>query len=187
LRYGAISRSAAVTCGRLIDSWRHPVIPNSAGVPILLDSVLERGFATQVAVLDKGYDGQPMHDVCESRGIRPVIALKETPAVKRGEHKPRHASTASGRSRARTPSAASKWRCPSGECQPMSVWVKASRLHPLIPHGTERWKFFYRQRTSVERGFRRLKNDYGLLPLRVRRIMSTGFHQSNRQALLGLR
>jgi len=35
----------------------------------LLDSVLERGFAAAVAVLDKGYDGQPMYDECESREI----------------------------------------------------------------------------------------------------------------------
>jgi transposase len=48
--------------------------------------------------------------------------------------------------------------------------VKASRLHPLIPYGTERFKSYYRQRTAVERGFGRLKIDYGLLPLRVRRL-----------------
>jgi hypothetical protein len=45
--------------------------PEQGEVGGLLDSVMERGFAAQVAVLDKGYDGQPMHDVCESRGIRP--------------------------------------------------------------------------------------------------------------------
>jgi transposase len=44
------------------------------------------------------------------------------------------------------------------------------RLHPLIPLGTDRWKSYYRQRTSVERGFGRLKHEWGLLPLRVRRI-----------------
>jgi transposase len=145
--------------------------PEQAEVAGLLDSVMERGFAAQVAVLDKGYDGQPMHDVCESRGIRPVIALKETPAVKRGEHKPPSCDhgewTFAGADARRQ---ATKWRCPTGECAPASKWVKASRLHPLIPHGTERWKSFYRQRTSVERGFGRLKNDYGLLPLRVRRL-----------------
>src|ERR1700722_7438240 len=43
--------------------------------PGLLASVMERGFAAQVAVLDKGYDGEPMYAACESRGIRPVIAL----------------------------------------------------------------------------------------------------------------
>ena len=32
---------------------------------------------------------------------------------------------------------------------------QADRLHPLIPHGTARWKALYRQRTSVERDFGR--------------------------------
>jgi hypothetical protein len=50
--------------------------------------VLGRGFTPGVAVMDKGYDGQPMHDQCESRGIRPVIAFIQTAAVKAGKHKP---------------------------------------------------------------------------------------------------
>ncbi|MGH3187268.1 MAG: transposase [Streptosporangiaceae bacterium] len=58
------------------------------------------------------------------------------------------------------------------------MWIKADRLHPLIPLGTERWKSLYRQRTSVERGFGRLKNDYGLLPLRVRRVARVALHAS---------
>jgi hypothetical protein len=29
---------------------------------------------------------------------------------------------------------ACKWRCPTGECKPASVWIKADRLHPLIPY-----------------------------------------------------
>ena len=113
-------------------------------------------------MLDKGYDGQPMHDECESRGIRPVIALKETPAVKAGQHKPPscdHGEWTFAGSDAKR--GATKWRCPTGECQPASVWIKASRLHPLIPHGTERFKALYRQRTAVERGFGRLKHESG--------------------------
>ena len=34
---------------------------------------------------------------------------------------------------------ASEWRCPTGKCQPASVWVKASRLHPLVPRETLRF------------------------------------------------
>ena len=33
---------------------------------------------------------------------------------------------------------ATKWRCPTGACEPASVWIKASRLHPLIPRETPR-------------------------------------------------
>jgi transposase, IS5 family len=153
--------------------------PEQSEVAGLLDTLAGRGFAPSVAVLDKGYDGQPMHDVCESRGIRPVIALTETAAVKAGKHKPpscEHGEwTFAGADAKR---GATKWRCPTGECAPASVWVKASRLHPLIPHGTDRWKSLYKQRTSVERGFGRLKNDYGLFPLRVRRIARVTLHAS---------
>jgi hypothetical protein len=31
---------------------------------------------------------------------------------------------------------ATKWRCPTGECKPASRWIKADRLHPLIPRET---------------------------------------------------
>lgn len=153
--------------------------PEQGEVAGLLDSVMECGFAAQVAVMDKGYDGQPMHDICESRGIRPVIALKETPAVKAGQHKPPacdHGEWTFAGSDAKR--GASKWRCPTGECRPASAWIKADRLHPLIPHGTERFKAYYRQRTAVERGFGRLKTDYGLLPLRVRRLPRVTLHAS---------
>lgn len=62
--------------------------PEQEQVPGLLDATLRRGFTPGAGVLDKGYDGQPMYDECESRGIRPVIALIQTPAVKAGKHKP---------------------------------------------------------------------------------------------------
>jgi hypothetical protein len=56
------------------------------------------------------------------------------------------------------------------------MWIKADRLHPLIPHSTDRWKSYYRQRTAVEREFGRLKTDWGLLPLRVRRLPRVTLH-----------
>src|SRR5947209_19200529 len=31
----------------------------------------------------------------------------------------------------------SKARCPTSECSPASTWVKADRLHPLIPRESE--------------------------------------------------
>ncbi len=56
------------------------------------------------------------------------------------------------------------------------MWVKADRLHPLIPRETLRWKGLYRGRASVEREFGRLKNEWGLTPLRVRRIERVRLH-----------
>jgi len=69
-----------------------------------------------------------------------------------------------------------KWRCPTGECQPKSTWVKADRRNPLVPRGTKRWTKLYRGRAAVEREFGRLKNEYGLAPLRVRGIERVALH-----------
>jgi hypothetical protein len=44
---------------------------------------------------------------------------------------------------------------------PASRWIKADRLHPLIPRETLRWKGLYRGRASVERAFGRAKNEMG--------------------------
>jgi hypothetical protein len=60
----------------------------STFVPGLLDSAREYGFQPGVCVLDKGYDVSPVYEACEDRGIRPVIPLRETPAVKVGAAKP---------------------------------------------------------------------------------------------------
>ncbi len=50
---------------------------------------------------------------------------------------------------------ASKWRCPTSECKPASVWIKANRLHQLILRGTPRYRKLYRGRSAVEREFSR--------------------------------
>jgi transposase len=46
----------------------------------------------------------------------------------------------------------------------------------LIPRETLRWKGLYRGRASVERAFGRLKNEWALAPLRVRRIECMRLH-----------
>ena len=107
----------------------------------------------------------------------PVTALRQTPAVKRGDHKSpccEHGEWRfAGADRKR---GATKWRCPTGECKPASVWIKAERLHPLIPRETLRWKGLYRRRASVERAFGRLKHEWGLTPLRLRRLERVQLH-----------
>jgi hypothetical protein len=52
----------------------------------LIDAARQRGFNVETAIMDKGYDTGPIHDGCMDRGICPVTPLRETPAVKRGEH-----------------------------------------------------------------------------------------------------
>ncbi len=71
---------------------------------------------------------------------------------------------------------AAKYRWPSGECSSASVWIRADRLHMLIPRETPRWKTLYRSRGAVEREFGRLKNEWEMLPLRVRRIERVALH-----------
>lgn len=142
-----------------------------------MDKLKGLGFNPETCALDKGYDNATVHDACMDRGVLPVIPLRQTTAVKRGEdvrpwcsHGPRRFA---GADRKR---GATKWRCATGECTPASVWIKADRLHPLIPHDTTRWKRLYRRRASVERAFGRLKNEWALAPLRVRRIERVRLH-----------
>src|SRR5215211_2837646 len=111
------------------------------------------------------------------RGISPITPLRETYAVKRGDH---HASlcehgewTFAGADFNRK---ATKWRCPSGECQPKSAWIKADRRNLLVPRSTKRFGDLYRQRGAVEREFGRLKHEYGLSPLRVRSLERVALH-----------
>jgi hypothetical protein len=65
---------------------------------------------------------------------------------------------------------------PTAECAPASRWIGASRLHTLIPRGSLRWKKLYRLRGAVERENGRLKNEWALLPIRVRRIERVRLH-----------
>jgi hypothetical protein len=128
-------------------------------------------------VLDRGYDTEALYGAIEGKGIRPVIPLRQTPAVKAGKHKPPscdHGEWLFAGSDAKR--GASKWRCPAGECSPASVWIKASRLHTLIPRSTPRWKALYHQRGAVERQFGVLKHEWAMLPLRVRRLPRVRLH-----------
>jgi hypothetical protein len=91
----------------------------------LLEAARARGFAAETCAMDKGYDVGPVYDGCEARDCRPIIPLRDTPAVLKGEHKPpicehgewRFAGSDSERG-------ASKWRCPTGECSPRSRWIR---------------------------------------------------------------
>jgi transposase len=143
----------------------------------LLDATKARDFDVKAAIADKGYDNGPFHNGCMDRDVCPVTPLRKTPAVKRGDHKPPTCDhgewTFAGADYTRK---ATKWRCPTAECKPASVWVKADRLHPLIPRHTERSAKLYRSRGAVEREFGRLKNEWALAPLRVRGLERVRLH-----------
>jgi hypothetical protein len=177
--YGYKIHAAIDTATGLPLAWevRTAKDPETPMVPILLDQLNERGMVPNHAVLDKGYDGEPVYTACESRGIRPIICLKQTQGVKDGKHKPPkclHGEWTFAGSDAKR--GASKWRCPTAECTPLSVWIKADRLHTLVPRSTDRWGELYRQRGSVEREFGYLKHEWGLLPLRVRSLPRVRLH-----------
>ena len=127
--------------------------------------------------MDRGYDSEVIYEQVESRHARPVIPLRQTPAVKAGKDKApscEHGEWAFAGSDAKR--GASKWRCPTGECAPKSKWIAASRLHPLIPRNTDRFKTFYCQRGAVEHEFGTLKHQWGMLPLRIRRLARVQVH-----------
>jgi len=52
----------------------------------------------------------------------------------------------------------------------------ADRLHPLVPRDSPRFTALYRRRSSVEREFGRLKNEWALAPLRVRGVERVRLH-----------
>jgi hypothetical protein len=143
----------------------------------LLDTAKRRGAMAATAALDKGYDIERIHTECMERDCLPLIPLKQTPDVKRGEHRPPTCSHGewkfAGADRKR---GATKWRCPTGDCKPASTWIAADRLHPLIPRETKRFKAGYRKRAAVEREFGRLKTSWGLKPLRVRGLDRVRLH-----------
>lgn len=160
-------------------AWRVETARAHETLPVapLLDKLHTLGIDPETAALDKGYDNNRVYADCSERGIAPVIPLRKTPDVKRGADKPPTCEHGEWRfAGADHKRGATKWRCPTGECKPASVWVKADRLHPLIPRETLRWKGLYRGRASVERAFGRLKNEWSLAPLRVRRIERVRLH-----------
>lgn len=143
----------------------------------LIDYALDRGFKVKTAIMDKGYDNAPAHDGCMKRGICPITPLRKTGRVKAGDANAptcEHGEwTFAGADYKRQ---ATKWRCPTGECTPKSTWIKADRLHPLLPRHTARSKALYKSRGAVEPEFGRLKHEWALLPLRVRGLERVRLH-----------
>jgi len=143
----------------------------------LLDEARRRGAMAATCAMDKAYDIGRVYGECAERDCEAIVPLRATGAVLKNEHRPPGCEHGvwvfAGADRKR---GASKWRCPTGECKPASTWVKADRLHPLMPRESKRWKALHRGRGSVEREFGRLKNEWGLKPLRVRGLDRVRLH-----------
>lgn len=172
--HAAVCTSTGLPVAWKVNTARDSEVPM---VPVLLDTLAARGITPAHAVLDKGYDANTVYDECERRGIRPIVPLRKTGKVLAGEHRPptcEHGTWKFAGSDEKR--GASKWRCPTRECQPGSTWIKADRLHTLVPRSTSRWGDLYRQRGAVEREFGRLKHEWALLPLRVRSLRRVRLH-----------
>jgi hypothetical protein len=74
----------------------------STMVAPLLDRLSSLGIRPETCAMDKGYDIERVYGECAERGVAPVIPLRQTTAVKRGDHQPPAANTASGGSRGPT-------------------------------------------------------------------------------------
>ena len=177
--YGYKLHAAVCTHTDLPMAWRVATAKTNESLfaAPLIDAARARGFAAHSCALDKGYDHGGVYDALERRSCRPIIALRQTTAVKRGDHLPptcEHGTWTFAGSDAKR--GASKWRCPTAECTPASRWIKADRLHPLVPRQTTRWRKLYRRRAAVEREFGRLKNEWALLPLRIRGLHRVALH-----------
>ena len=73
-----------------------------------------------------------------SRRARLLLAML---ALERRPHSRAHAPLADGREAGRA-------AAPTGECKAASRWIKASRIHLLVPRDTDRWRKFYKRRGS---------------------------------------
>lgn len=86
--YGYKISAAVCTHTELPVAWRVETAKRHEST--LADDLLGRvkeHVAAQTATLDKGYDVQPVYDACDNANVLPIIPLRETPAVKRGEHR----------------------------------------------------------------------------------------------------
>ena len=174
--YGYKLHAAVCTTTGLPIAWHIATARDSElqFVNQLLDSALAHGFTPEYAMLDKGYDGRYVYEACEKRGIRPIIPLRKVFPGKSAPPSCAHGMwTFAGADDKRC---ATKWRCPMHACSPASTWVKADRLHPLVPRDSKRWRALYRERGSVEREFGRLKHEWALAPLRLRRMDRVRLH-----------
>lgn len=177
--YGYRLHLAACVATGLPIAWKVDSARENEGqfAALLIDAAKRRGCVADTAAMDRGYDSGPVHEECAERDCLPIIPLKRTPGVKRGDHLPpecKHGTWKfAGSDRKR---GASKWRCPNGKCKPASTWIKADRLHPLIPYKSKRWNSAYRKRVAVEREFGALKHRWGLKPLRVRGLERVRLH-----------
>lgn len=84
------------------------------------------------AALDKGHDAEDIYAECIDHGCQPIIPLRETRAVKRGDHKPPTCDHGEWRfAGADYQRGAGKWRCPIASA-PASRWDYSWSSHAAV-------------------------------------------------------
>jgi len=151
--YGYKLHAAVCTTTGLPLAWRIETgrRQDSLYAEPLLDALTARGYRPETCAMDKGYDHHAVHQACEKRGCHPIIPVRKNQA------------TLDGRGRQLV-------------LLPPAPGDPPTRRHPHIPRSSRRFDTLYKNRVAVEREFGRLKNDYGLLPLRVRGLERVQLH-----------
>jgi hypothetical protein len=120
--YGYRLHMAVDTATDLPLAWRVETARSheTNAVAPLLDKLSALGIDPETCAMDKGYDNTTVYAVCSERQVVPIIPLRHTPDIARGEdklfcfHGPRRFAGADYKRKA------TKWRCPTGQCKPAS-------------------------------------------------------------------
>lgn len=82
--YPVCSKTDLPLAWRVVTAREHETLPAAP----LLDKLTTLGINPETCALDKGYDNTRVYADGTARDIAPVIPLRQTPDVKRGEHNP---------------------------------------------------------------------------------------------------
>lgn len=147
-------------------------------VPTLLDSLRANGFVPATCAMDKGHDAARIYDGCEGRGIRPIVPLLQTGRVVKGEdNKPPTCDHGTWKFAGPTPSGEPpSTGAPLGSATRRACGSKltASTRSCLVARTGGRPSTG--GRAGFKREFGRLKHEWALLPLRVRRVERVALH-----------
>ncbi len=125
----------------------------------------------------KGYDANTVHDACAKRGVLPVIALRETPAVKRGEHKPPSCEHGTWTFRGGGLQAqGDQMALPHGQVQARVTLGQGRSAAPADPARDRALTQALRQPRSGRARVRQAQARMALLPLRVRGLEWVRLH-----------
>jgi hypothetical protein len=175
--YGYKIHMATCTRTRLPLAWQVETAASHEAkyVASLLDAARERGFAAETCAMDKGYDVTIAHEACMERNCSPVTPLRETPTVKRGGHRPPTCEHGEGASRATI-----RVRLPSGAARLASASPRVDGSRPTAcirsSHVRRSAGASPTRAARPSNAFGRLKNEWAMLPLRVRGLQRVRLH-----------